>query len=75
MLDFDFQMGEKVKEIGCFYRRYADDIGIICEEAQSEKLEKFVMDEIEKLNLHIQSQKTQKYKYTQGMLSKLDTTN
>lgn len=74
MLNFDFQMGEKVKEIGCFYRRYADDIWIVCEMGYEKELENFVINKIEELKLHIQTKKTQKYKYTNWGLIKLDST-
>lgn len=75
MLNFDFQMGEKVKEIGCFYRRYADDIWIICEAQYEKELENFVIKEIEELKIYIQTKKTQKYKYSSWKLLKLDSTN
>lgn len=61
MLDFDSIMSKKIESMRGIYRRYSDDILIICEEDNSAELDKFVCDIISTdLKLLIQSDKTQK---------------
>ena len=44
LLEFDKKVLEKSMLIGGFYRRYSDDIIIICPKEHEEEMEKFIMD-------------------------------
>lgn len=53
-----------------FYRRYSDDIVVLCKKEQIKFIEKFVETEIEKINLKISLEKTEKtlFEYNKGRL-------
>ncbi len=73
MFNFDDVVGKKVSERWWFYRRYADDIWIICEEEYADEIRDLVMEEIQKLNLNIQTKKTQEYVCEDLKVRRLDT--
>lgn len=58
MLDFDTEIAKVVSEVGGLYRRYSDDILIVCPPEYSSQIEERVMGEIKKLRLQIKEQKT-----------------
>jgi len=58
MLGFDIAVSGHVKSIGGLYRRYCDDIIIVCDKRDYAAVEKFVLDQIAKLKLVIQKEKT-----------------
>tara|TARA_R110000737_G_scaffold180963_1_gene204698 strand:- start:402 stop:1916 length:1515 start_codon:yes stop_codon:yes gene_type:complete len=61
MLPFDESIVNLlVKKFNVFYRRYSDDIIMICEENQVEFVEQFVINEINKIELIISKEKTEK---------------
>jgi hypothetical protein len=61
LIDFDKVMSEKAQNMGGIYRRYSDDILLICRDENSAELEKLICDTISNdLKLLIQSDKTQK---------------
>lgn len=61
MLPFDEAIIETLTNgSNVFYRRYSDDIIIICNEEQVEIVENFVKNEIEKIKLTISFEKTEK---------------
>lgn len=43
-----------------FYRRYSDDIVVLCKENQISFVEKFIIDEVAKIDLKISKEKTEK---------------
>lgn len=59
LLEFDKAVFKKVSELGGFYRRYSDDIVVVCDENQQQEVSAFVINEIEKYNLEIQEAKTE----------------
>lgn len=59
MFDFDKTVNERVLTFGGLYRRYSDDIVIVCPKPHLKDLEIFVQDKIEKLQLEIQKTKTE----------------
>jgi hypothetical protein len=63
MSDFDMAVQGKVRQVGGLYRRYCDDMLCIVPPAAEEEVEKFVMDEIQKVNLEIQPEKTMKHRF------------
>jgi RNA-directed DNA polymerase len=59
LLDFDRDLYNKSKAEGFIYRRYCDDILIICDSENAVKLQEFVIDKIDQeYFLEIQSKKT-----------------
>jgi len=62
LFDFDLTILQNIVEArGGFYRRYSDDIMIICESDQADEVEKFVLEEIKKSNVEISEEKTEKF--------------
>ncbi|HLP43853.1 MAG TPA: antiviral reverse transcriptase Drt2 [Candidatus Nanoarchaeia archaeon] len=59
MLEFDIVLNEKIKAIGGLYRRYSDDILIVCPMERLDEVKDFVEAEIPKLKLEIQNSKTE----------------
>ncbi|MDI1315796.1 reverse transcriptase domain-containing protein [Flavobacterium sp.] len=60
MLPFDEAIIERLTvKNDIFYRRYSDDIVIVCEEKQIEFVEKFIKEQIEKIKLIISIPKTE----------------
>ena len=72
-LNFDIEiMHEVIKRLRGFYRRYSDDILIICKPEQVEEIKKLVGDAIEKSLVKISTEKTEEYlfKYYSASVSK-----
>lgn len=66
MLEFDSLLNKSVSALGGLYRRYADDIAIVCPEEDSAKMKDFIYKTISDSSitgLNIQSKKTQHYRY------------
>ncbi|MEP2609051.1 MAG: reverse transcriptase domain-containing protein [Cyclobacteriaceae bacterium] len=62
MLPFDqLVIQELVNDKGCYYRRYSDDLIIVCEESLVEEIAKFIHKAIEEINLVIEPSKTERY--------------
>lgn len=62
LLEFDKEIFRKVvEENNGFYRRYSDDIIIICRLNQGTELEKFIKEAIEQYNVKISKDKTEKF--------------
>jgi hypothetical protein len=59
LLEFDKAVLKKVTDLGGLYRRYSDDIVVVCNEAQQKEISEFVFGEIEKYDLEIQAAKTE----------------
>lgn len=64
MLDFDRILAAFCAERGAFYRRYSDDILLICKEADALEAEKFVQTVIASERLEIQDAKTERTLFT-----------
>jgi len=64
MLPFDENIVEKlVIRKDCFYRRYSDDLVVVCKIEDIEDVERIVLDEIKKIKLTISKSKTEKFKF------------
>ncbi len=63
MINFDHLMNQELKKIGGVYRRYSDDMIIICSPEDSEKLEEDAMELIDRSKLKIQPEKTRKFRF------------
>lgn len=59
LIDFDAYISKKAEQMGFTYRRYCDDLLIICKTEQAKDLEKEVIKEIGKYNLAIQKEKNE----------------
>lgn len=61
MLSFDEAIIEKLTlKHNVFYRRYSDDIVVLCKKDQISMIEKIVEEEIDKINLKVSFEKTEK---------------
>ncbi len=70
LLEFDKVILDAiVDKSGGFYRRYSDDIMIVCKEDQADWIEKFVLDEIKKSEVEISTEKTEKYLFNYRQIS------
>jgi hypothetical protein len=62
LLNFDKEiLSNVVQAKGGFYRRYSDDIMIICKSSDAEGIEGFVLNEIKNSEIEISTDKTEKY--------------
>jgi hypothetical protein len=74
LLEFDKKVFSYiVQDLGCFYRRYSDDILIICNPEQADCVKQYVMAEIEKSLVSISSEKTEIYLFKNFPVSPLKT--
>lgn len=58
LLDFDKELSTFVKQIGGFYRRYCDDIVVVCNQADAIVVERMAKNLIASAHLEIQPDKT-----------------
>jgi RNA-directed DNA polymerase len=59
MLDFDINVKKKIEEVGGYYRRYSDDLIIVCPVKLTDEIKNFVIDLIKNLcRLEINPSKT-----------------
>lgn len=64
MLPFDENIVQKlVKLKNCYYRRYSDDLVIVCDNLDLDLAEKIVQEEIAKIKLTISAAKTEKFRF------------
>ncbi|WP_161499291.1 reverse transcriptase domain-containing protein [Flavipsychrobacter stenotrophus] len=65
LLDFDKAIIKNlVEQLGCFYRRYSDDIIVICTEEQSDHVNKYVTDKMTEFKVEISKAKTEKFHFS-----------
>jgi hypothetical protein len=69
LLDFDMAILELVKEKGCYYRRYSDDIVIVCDEEYIPEITEFVNLEMKKCHVKISEEKTETFFFQKRTLS------
>lgn len=60
MLEFDSEVSNYMKKLGGFYRRYSDDIIVVCPLALANVVERLLTIEIGKLKIEISSEKTER---------------
>lgn len=74
LLEFDKAVFEKiVVEAGGFYRRYSDDIVVICQKDQYQGLMKFIVKKIQEYHLKISESKTEICFFNYEMKNKVKT--
>lgn len=70
LLEFDKAVLDRlVNGAGGFYRRYSDDIMIICKPEEADQIEQFVLNEIKKSEVEISVDKTEKFIFKQVQIS------
>ena len=72
MLDFDMEVNKLVTERGGLYKRYSDDIVVVCKYSDKDGLKKIIKNEINKLNLEIQDSKTNTHKISKKLSGKIN---
>jgi len=68
MFDYDLEILKFLKPLGATYRRYSDDILVICPSQYESEIEQKVIAEITRFKLVIQASKTQKTWFYDGHL-------
>lgn len=64
MLPFDENIVQRlVKLKGCYYRRYSDDLVVICDFKDIDETQEVILEEIEKIKLIISPEKTEKFQF------------
>jgi hypothetical protein len=63
MFGFDKKINEKISKIGGLYRRYSDDIIIVCSLNEGKESKEYVCSEIKNLKLEIESHKTNLFSF------------
>lgn len=59
-----------VEELGGFYRRYSDDIVVICDETKVDEIESFIKSQIINFKLRISDEKTEKFIFKNAQFGK-----
>jgi hypothetical protein len=73
MLSFDKQIYEGlILNENVFYRRYSDDIVVVCDEEQSRDIERYIKTAIEKIELEVSHEKTERFVFKQISPTKLE---
>ncbi|WP_052266486.1 reverse transcriptase domain-containing protein [Pedobacter kyungheensis] len=71
LLEFDCSIiDDLVKDKQCFYRRYSDDILIICKPDQKDEIERIVIEKIDKADLVISKHKTETFYFNKNDILK-----
>lgn len=71
LLDFDKKVFARVvTELGCYYRRYSDDIMVICSPAQADYVKRFISVFIKRSRLKISEAKTETFLFKKIMFRK-----
>ena len=61
MSEFDVAVKHVINKINGIYRRYSDDIIVVCPEAELENCKSFIINEISNVNLEIETHKTNSF--------------
>jgi hypothetical protein len=70
LLEFDISILQNIVDArGGYYRRYSDDIMIICKPDEAKEIEAFVLEEIEKSKVEISKQKTESFLFETATIS------
>lgn len=70
LLEFDKEVLESiVKGYNAYYRRYSDDILIVCNPEDANQIEKFIIERIKKSYVKISEEKTEKYLFKHVQVS------
>lgn len=64
MLPFDRRIVSLGREKGLFYRRYSDDLVVVCNSYDASEIEQLVLEEIKDVRLNISEDKTERKRFT-----------
>lgn len=65
LFDFDSTIvNEIVEPFNCYYRRYSDDIIVLCDQSQAERILELVNDLIQKSKVEISKEKTERFDFS-----------
>jgi len=71
LLNFDLKiLDEVVNKIGGYYRRYSDDIVIVCQKKNAKDIESLVFSEMEKNHVEISVNKTERFIFREMIFGK-----
>jgi Reverse transcriptase (RNA-dependent DNA polymerase) len=59
LIDFDKKMIDLCQNVGGFYRRYSDDIIVVCKQEEREHVQRFANDTIEECQVSLSEDKTE----------------
>ena len=62
LMDFDLEVNQKMAECNAIYRRYSDDIIVVCPQERGEKIKCWIQKKIRDVHLEIQEKKTHLYR-------------
>lgn len=63
MMDFDTKVMSKLSKVGGVYKRYSDDIIVVCPDENGDEIKKWIVDEIKKEKLEIEESKTNMFTF------------
>jgi hypothetical protein len=69
LLEFDKAILEFLRPLGGIYRRYSDDIVIVCREDNQEKIRSYVESQIEVSALRISTEKTEVFHFEKALVN------
>jgi len=70
LLNFDRSVLKEVSDgYGGYYRRYSDDIMVICKPQYVDAIEKFILAEVQKSKVKISEEKTEKFRFEHTQVS------
>ncbi len=75
LIDFDAWLWELGQKHGFTYKRYCDDLIVICDPEQVDEVNKKILDEIKKYNLKIQNKKTERIEFAPNSKGKIRAFN
>lgn len=71
LIDFDSWLYDLSKKYNFLYKRYCDDLLVVCEKEYSEELANKIIEEIKKYDLVIQPKKTEVFKFQRNSKGKM----
>lgn len=71
MLEFDINVNKKIVDIGGLYKRYSDDIVVVCPYSEKDQVKQQILDEIKKIKLEIEKSKTNTFKISKDEAGKI----
>ncbi|OGU79317.1 MAG: hypothetical protein A2W11_03065 [Ignavibacteria bacterium RBG_16_35_7] len=76
MIDFDIQIKNKIEKLNGYYRRYSDDLIILCPPGNSEEIKNYIIDSIKSISkLEINPDKTSVVIFTKNAENRLSASD
>ena len=75
LIDFDKAiLTDLIIGKGCFYRRYSDDIIIVCKQEDANSINDYIENKIKELKIEVSTAKTERFIFSKGQNSKITCT-